>query len=105
MEKEFSRRNFLQGAGTVFALGGLSQLLGCTPNSSSSDAASDKGAATAEKSANASEAVSQAESNYPKWMGEPTLVKDSDISETIETDVLVIGCGTAGWAAAVRANR
>ena len=99
MKKEFSRRNFLQGAGAMLALGGLGQLTGCNSAPASS--------APAEKpteTANTQAAVKAPEQNqFPEWMGEPTIVKDSDISETIETEVLVVGCGTAGWGAAATA--
>ena len=37
------------------------------------------------------------------WLGEPPAVAESDITETVDTEILVVGCGTGGWIAAMTA--
>ena len=37
------------------------------------------------------------------WLGEAPEIAESDISEELETEVLVVGCGTGGWIATMTA--
>ena len=37
------------------------------------------------------------------WLGEAPEVAEADITEELETEVLVVGCGTGGWIAAMTA--
>ncbi len=37
------------------------------------------------------------------WLGEAPEIADSEITETLETEVLIVGCGTGGWIAAMTA--
>ena len=37
------------------------------------------------------------------WLGEAPEIADSDITEELETEVLVVGCGTGGWIATMTA--
>ena len=37
------------------------------------------------------------------WLGEAPEIADSEITETLDTEVLVVGCGTGGWIAAMSA--
>ena len=37
------------------------------------------------------------------WLGEAPEIADSDITETLDTEVLVVGCGTGGWITAMTA--
>ena len=37
------------------------------------------------------------------WLGEAPEIADKDITETLDTEVLVVGCGTGGWIAAMSA--
>lgn len=37
------------------------------------------------------------------WLGEAPVIAEKDITETLETEVLVVGCGTGGWIAAMTA--
>ena len=37
------------------------------------------------------------------WLGQAPEVAESDITETVDTEVLVVGCGTGGWIAAMTA--
>ncbi len=35
--------------------------------------------------------------NTADWLGEAPEIAESDITETLDTEVLVVGCGTGGW--------
>ncbi len=37
------------------------------------------------------------------WLGEAPEIADADITETVDTEVLVVGCGTGGWITAMTA--
>ncbi len=37
------------------------------------------------------------------WLGEAPEIAEADITETLDTEVLVVGCGTGGWIAAMTA--
>lgn len=37
------------------------------------------------------------------WLGEAPEIADADITETLDTEVLVVGCGTGGWITAMTA--
>ena len=90
MSRDFSRRSFLQGAG-IAALSGLAAgaLSGCGTGQ----------AGAAEKPANAS----AGELGTPSWLGEPPEVAESDITETLDVEVLVVGCRTGGLPAVISA--
>lgn len=76
-----SRRSFLSGAATVAAAGALYG-----------------GTAIAEEAT-----AEQAGSSVPAWLGEEPGIGDADCSETLDTEVLVIGAGCSGYFAAVTA--
>ncbi len=88
---ELDRRNFLKGA-AITAVGavGATALAGCAPSSADEQK-------TAAQSADG-EAYNTAETMQRKWSFEipPEPIADSDIAETIEADVVVVGCGTSG---------
>lgn len=85
--KAISRRGFLGITGTAsIALGGL--LGGCSPQEKNSEAA---GQTTAQASTT---------TGSPSFLTPPEPVSEQDISETLETDVLIIGAGIAGISAA-----
>ena len=75
-----SRRSFLSGA-AVAAAGALYG-----------------GTAIAEEAT-----AEQAGSSVPAWLGEEPGIGDADCSETLDTEVLVIGAGCSGYFAAVTA--
>ncbi len=86
--RKISRRDFLKGSAIgLAALGGLA---GCKP----------KNAATEEE---ASEVTPSADCT-PSFLNAPDAIADSDISETIEVDIVVVGCGVAGLTAARAAS-
>lgn len=83
-----SRRGFVKGAG-VAALGavGATTLAGCG-----------NGQLT-EKPTNTRTEVQET----PSWLGEPPEVAESDITETVDVEVLVVGCRTGGLPAMMSA--
>lgn len=88
MAKEVTRRAFLAGTagvGTLAALG----LAGCAPKPAGSEMA-DTGEAAAE-------------ALVADWLGEVPEIAESEISETRDTDFLIVGAGNAGLAAAATA--
>lgn len=97
IEQGISRRAFLTGAAGVGALGALG-LAGCAQptvasSSASASSAAESSAEAASGSAGASSAVD--------WLGaEP---ETGEIAETIDTDLLICGCGMAGAVAGATA--
>lgn len=86
--KGLSRRAFLGSAlagSTIAALG----LAGCAPSTASQ--------AAAEK-APASDLAST--SSNPSFLNAPEPIADADITTTKDADVVIVGCGIAGMAAA-----
>ena len=47
--------------------------------------------------------LSVKEEGNADWLGEAPEIAEADITEEIETEVLVVGCGTGGWIAAMTA--
>ena len=88
---ELDRRNFLKGA-AITAVGavGATAFAGCAPTNASEQGSAAQGAD--------GEAYNTAETMQRKWSFEipPEPIADSDIAETIEADVVVVGCGTSG---------
>ena len=82
-----NRRDFLglgaAGAAVVGALG----LAGCAPSAPAEKSLGETGAATDAAAAS-------------DWLGTEPEVAEGDIAETLDTDFLIIGAGTAGLAAA-----
>ena len=46
---------------------------------------------------------SKSSSGSADWLGEAPEISESDIKEELETEVLVVGCGTGGWIATMTA--
>ncbi|MDR2382067.1 MAG: FAD-dependent oxidoreductase, partial [Bifidobacteriaceae bacterium] len=98
--KGLQRRDFLKGVAVgTGALGAasLGLLAGCTTGSSDGDEATPTptgdGAATPEPTGGWS------------WDTPPEPIADADISETIDTEIAVVGAGISGCAAACRASQ
>lgn len=47
--------------------------------------------------------LSVKEEGNADWLGEAPEIAEADITETLDTEVLVVGCGTGGWLAAMTA--
>lgn len=91
-----SRRSFLggmAGAGALAALG----LAGCAPSSQASGEANGT-------TANPSGAAAQNSTDLgANWLGQAPEIAEGDIAETRETDLLIVGAGNGGMAAAAYA--
>ncbi len=89
MEK-VTRRNFLKaaavGAAGVVAMGTVS---GCAPSASAGSSSKD--------------AIPESASAATDWLGTAPEIDDSQVVETIDCDLLVVGAGTAGHFAAASA--
>ncbi len=47
--------------------------------------------------------LTEKEETVSDWLGEPPAIDEADITEELETEVLVVGCGTGGWIATMTA--
>lgn len=95
--KGIDRRFFLQGAGAaalIAAMGSSMGLAGCAPQETE---AAGSGSSV---DADASSTPASSASGEPSWFTAPAEIADSEISETIESDVVVIGAGMSGIASA-----
>lgn len=92
-----SRRNFLAGAGIAAASAAALGLSGCAQPKSASSKAQDsaKGSSTASGST-----VGYDGTGTMPWLGEKPSINDSDVEETLNADVVVVGLGAAGVPAA-----
>lgn len=91
MNNEVSRRDFLKnlGVGTL-GVATAGALAGC-------------GNAQISAASAAVNIASVENSDTPAWLGEAPVIAEAEIAETLETEVLVVGCGTAGFPAALGA--
>lgn len=87
---EINRRNFLKGALAAGAMTAAVGMMGCSPKSGGEEKAA---AASAVE-----DFVQTADTATKKWSFEiaPDPITEDKIAETIETDVVVVGCGTSG---------
>ncbi|WP_283171394.1 FAD-dependent oxidoreductase [Curtanaerobium respiraculi] len=93
MTSQVSRRGFLKGAG-VAALGAMAAtgLAGCGKGKPAT------AASTAEMTNLRTSSL-----QTPSWLGTAPEVAESDITETLEYEVVVVGCGTGGIPAIISA--
>ncbi|MCC8046604.1 MAG: FAD-dependent oxidoreductase [Clostridiales bacterium] len=68
-----------------------------------SDAVKQAAANCISQAAGISVSVSGEEEEVADWLGEAPEVAESDITEELETEVLVVGCGSGGWITAMTA--
>ena len=97
---ELNRRDFLKGAVVTGALAAGGALAGCAPAAKEGNAANSGAAAPAEGAA--SEYLTAASATQ-KWAFEIPPEPITDIAETVEADVVVVGAGTAGLVTAYSA--
>lgn len=113
---DLTRRDFMKGALGMGALGALTALTGCsgaaapessTPASETApESAPDSASETTsvpETSSSETETVGEAAPAVSDWLGAAPEIAESDITETVETEVLVVGAGNAGLMTAARA--
>ena len=88
----FDRRTFLKGAGiTAIGAAAMGALTGCGNGYT---------VPAGEEPVNASAGQTP---GTPSWLGQAPEVAERDITETIDTEVLVVGCRTAGLPAVISA--
>lgn len=88
-QTNFSRRSFLKGAGiTAIGAAAMGALTGCGNGTVTENTSYD---------------VRTQASDKPSWLGEAPDVAESDITETLDYDVVVVGVGTAGVPAIISA--
>ena len=87
-----TRRSFLTGAAAAGALAAAGLATGCAPQAKGETAGTEPQAASPAAPASAD-----------AWLGEEPQITDADCAETIDTEVLVVGAGTAGYFAAASA--
>lgn len=104
---KLSRRNFISGA-ALFGLGGITLgLNGCAnadnakeskQEESSNDVADNKGNSSKTAANNSNKETTG------DWLGQQPEVNESDVKQTIESEIIIIGAGNAGLAAAATAS-
>ena len=88
---DLSRRTFLKGAGiTALGAAAAGMLAGCGQGYQVSESEVPVNTRTAQNAG-------------PAWLGEDPVVAESDITETVDTEVLVVGIGTGGIPASIAA--
>ena len=88
---DLSRRTFLKGAGiTALGAAAAGMLAGCGQGYQVPESEVPVNTRTAQNAG-------------PAWLGEDPVVAESDITETVDTEVLVVGIGTGGIPASIAA--
>lgn len=103
---DLSRRNFVAGlaaAGAAVALSGCSASNASESKSTSSSSSKAASAADGGTQWTGNEGKTMGEVYGAGWLGEEPEIVESDIVETVETEILVCGFGQAGTAVARRA--
>lgn len=93
-EQKLTRRSFL-GLGATAAVAGAAGLAGCAP-AAKSDAGADAGAADGGSAAGSGAAGGKPTEFVPSFMNAPEPIDESKVTETVDTDVCVVGLGLAG---------
>ena len=96
--KGMSRRNFLTGAAAGAAALGVAGLAGCSPTSQ--EEAAESGSSESSSSSSGSSTVGYDGTGTMPWLEDAPSISDSDVTEELEADVVVVGLGCAGVPAA-----
>lgn len=103
MSKEMSRRDLFKMSGIAAAgVAGASLFAGCAPKSASS-ASSDAKAAKGGADAGTTTAAGHSRAGLPSFLDAPAAI--TDIKETKDYDVVIVGAGAAGVPAAITAKQ
>lgn len=103
MSKEMSRRDLFKMSGIAAAgVAGASLFAGCAPKSASS-ASSDAKAAKGSADAGTTTAAGHSRAGLPSFLDAPAAI--TDIKETKDYDVVIVGAGAAGVPAAITAKQ
>ena len=93
MSNDFSRRTFLKGAGiTALGAAAAGMLAGCG-----------QGYQVPANEVPYDVRTTPANETIPNWLGLPPEIAESDITETVDTEVLVVGTRTGGLPAMMSA--
>lgn len=101
MTTQINRRSFLKGAAIGAAgIGAASMISACSPQQSNSDSQ------TLSATNDGDELILNSEAADSKWSFEiaPDPIPDSDIKQTMEAEIIVVGAGTSGLCTAVSAT-
>ena len=98
IKKGLSRRDFIKTAALATGAGFLA---GCQPKA---PAVEENAVVPAEAAAPAAEGAAAACDCTPSFMVPPAPIEDSEISDTIEVDIVIVGCGVSGLSAARAAS-
>lgn len=96
MAQGISRRSFLSGAALAAGAAAAAGLSGCAPQSPQD--------AMAKTGSTVDESGMAVVGKTPAWLGEAPEIAAEDIIETKDTQLLIVGAGNAGLAAAVTAQ-
>ena len=103
MSKEMSRRDLFKMSGIAAAgVAGASLFAGCAPKSASS-ASSDAKTAKGGADAGTTTAAGHSRAGLPSFLDAPAAI--TDIKETKDYDVVIVGAGAAGVPAAITAKQ
>ena len=103
MSKEMSRRDLFKMSGIAAAgVAGASLFAGCAPKSASS-ASSDAKAAKGGADAGTTTSAGHSRAGLPSFLDAPAAI--TDIKETKDYDVVIVGAGAAGVPAAITAKQ
>lgn len=100
MKKGISRRDFLKGSAAGASLAALGLFSACSDASDSTTAGTTAATTAAGETTSAAANVPQPADGELPWLGQEPEINDSDIVTEIEADVIVVGAGLAGVAAA-----
>lgn len=123
MKKELTRRDFMKGAAGVAAASAALGVLGACASPAESTTAADEtpssaaqtttaqttaaetaAQAAAETTTAAEELLDEIPASGHSWDKAPDPIPDSEIKETIEADIVIVGAGISGVTAALRAS-
>lgn len=100
MGMDITRRGFLTGATATGALA-LLGMAGCSPKSEAEESSASQGSPAG---SGGGVAPSVFEGLAPAWLGLPPEIADADITDTRDCDLLIVGAGNGGMAAAAYAS-
>ena len=104
-----SRRDFLRGTAAGALSVAAASLLGCSDAGTTTAAQTTEGSTTGVSETKAPETTPAPETQAPivdaapaatDWLGTAPVINEADVVATYDTEVLVVGCGTAGLFAA-----
>lgn len=104
-QKHLTRREFLKDVaiGTT-GLAASSALIGCAPKVATAEPVAAPAAGAAAGAEPAAGAAATTTGCVPSFLTPPAAIDDSKMTKTVEADIVIVGCGVAGLAAARSAS-